>query len=512
MNASRAPLIVGAMILAFGAGCSTSNNGSITTGVAVDGNATGHAGGNATGTNGGSPTSGGANGTSTGEPPQDPIGTVCSKKGNAEYQSCSTSLDCACPLLCGLDATRGVDDAGGSICVHPCSSTANCPEIFTSCQNGLCSINICEADGGGGAFFGPCDAAGTNDGTCEPTVTHDDEVIGTCIQSGTVDVDGGNCDPNQSPFIPLPLMVENLQRPSASSLCPIGYACVGTGMTTGYCQQLCDPVNDRLSDNDAGGCLGGKDCVPLGNNTQYGGACTFQGDGGCLVGGGLGELATCAGSTQCECPLECEIDAPSLRHGCEVACTQTLPGDGGVGCDVPYTSCQRVLGGGDQTYCNYNYCVQTYFGEPAQWLPDAGSYTGPCNRAAVGDGICQPEYSTDQFGNPIAPFGYCEPAGAVPLGGACENPPYCGQNELCVGPQGGPYNCVEFCQPFLDGGNGGCKTATDGCFTVIPPPLEQVAGFCAACTTPTNGCYNSPECCDGYCAYAQPDAGNGFCN
>jgi hypothetical protein len=397
-----------------------------------------------------------------------------------------------CPLLCGLDPIRGFDDAGGSICVTKCKVTADCPDIFTSCQNGLCTANICEADGGGGAFMGPCDAAGQGDGTCEPVYNESDqEIVGACFQAGTVDVDAGHCDATQAAFVIA--SAGNTKRPKASSLCPVGYECVN-----GACTQLCDPVFDMLSDNDAGGCADGKSCLPIGDDTQFGGHCTFQGDGGCTVGNGGAELDLCILDTDCECPLECEVDFNSLRHVCEKACKSTAD------CDFPFTSCQRG-------HCNFNYCVQTYFGQPTEWLPDAGSYTGPCDYAAIGDGICQPEYDVENM-QLFGPFGYCEPAGTVPVGGTCGNPPYCGQDEICVGPQGGPYNCVQFCQPFLDGGNGGCTSSTDGCFTVIPPPLEQVAGFCQACSTPGTACYNSPECCDGYCAYALPDAGNGFCN
>ena len=154
------------------------------------------------------------------------------------------------------------DDAGGSIfCSLECMKIPrDCPDIFTSCQNGLCTINVCEADGGGGAFMGPCDAEGTGDGTCEPVFSKTtQEIIGACFQAGTVSLDGGNCDPNQAPFTLASAdgVTPNTKRPSAAALCPIGYQCVATGPTTGTCTQLCDPVFDGLSDNDAGGCLGG---------------------------------------------------------------------------------------------------------------------------------------------------------------------------------------------------------------------------------------------------------------
>jgi len=446
--------------------------------------------------------------------PEDTAGPQCSQKGNGDYVSCSTSVDCQCPLLCGLDSVLGADDAGGSICVTKCSTTSECPDIFTSCQNGLCLSNICEADGGGGAFMGACNAAGENDGTCEPQLSRTtQEIIGVCFQAGTVDIDGGNCDPNQQAFALA--SAGNKKRPGASALCPVGYQCVATKATTGTCKQLCDPVFDGLSDTDAGGCLFGQDCVPIGPDTSYGGECTFQGDGGCVVGGGAGELQTCTVSSDCGCPLECEVDVNSLRHVCEMPCTQTPPGDGG--CDLPYTSCQRSSSG--LKYCNDNYCVQTYFVDPNPWLPDAGRYAGPCNYADAGDGICQTQVSTDPFGNPLATYGLCEPAGLVPVGGACPLSDDCGVNELCASAGGAPPVCYQFCDPRLDGG---CP-AGDGCFSIIPFPLTgmtdaqsfqyQVAGGCInPCSAAGATCINSSECCDGICAFVQPDAGSGSCN
>ncbi len=507
MQTSRLPLHFAVVLnlglslglVVVGAGCNSTSTPSTTSGGGNgSGNGSGTGDGNATGNN---PTTGASSGSSSGGQSstgsssggEDPIGTQCSKVGNTDYMTCSTSLDCMCPKqVCALDSVLGGDDAGGSICTLPCTTTKDCPNIFTSCQDGLCVTNICEADGGGGAFMGPCDAEGQGDGTCEPSysITSQD-YIGVCFQAGTVKLDGGRCDPNQAAFAIASEM--NKSRPKASDLCPVGYQCSG-----GSCTQLCDPIADTMTDNDAGACLDGQDCLPIGNETPFGGYCTVVGDGGCNVGQGGTELMDCS-LTACECPLECEIDFVSLRHVCEQTCKTTAD------CDIPFTNCQR------DGYCNYNYCVQTYYGQPVEWLPDAGSYGGPCNLAGIGDGLCQPEFDQTMFGN-FGPFGYCEPAGTLPLGGACGNPPFCGEDAICIGTGGPTGNCLPLCQPFLDGGNGGCEKSTDGCFTVIAPPLEQVAGFCQACTTATNPCYNSPECCDGYCAYAQPDAGNGFCN
>jgi hypothetical protein len=270
-----------------------------------------------------------------------------------------------------------------------------------------------------------------------------------------------------------------------------------------------------LSDDDAGGCLDGMSCLPIGPDTVSGGYCTFQGDGGCTVGAGGTELNDCS-LTACECPLECILDLGSIRHECEVPCTQTLPGDGG--CDLNYTSCQRAITG--QHTCNWNYCVQNFNEIPLTAEADAGkyAYSQACNYAATGDGTCQIQISFEGM-TPIGPYGLCQPTGNVPFNGECGGTALCARGGICVAPGGSPpYTCQQICEPLLDGGCPG----GDGCFSVVPYPLGfispqqslalQVAGFCAACSPATTPCINSSECCDGFCDFALPDAGNGFCN
>src|SRR5579872_4109791 len=86
------------------AACSSNNNGSTSSGGGNGTGATGATGSNGSGPTGGSSTGNATGGTTTGGvAAQDPIGTQCSKTGATDYQSCSTSLDCQCPLVCGLD-------------------------------------------------------------------------------------------------------------------------------------------------------------------------------------------------------------------------------------------------------------------------------------------------------------------------------------------------------------------------------------------------------------------------
>jgi hypothetical protein len=333
-------------------------------------------------------------------------------------------------------------------------------------------------------------------------------VIGACFQSGTVSLNGGNCDPNQAAFLlgwPQG-STPNIKRPNAADLCPVGYQCVATGPTTGTCEQLCDSVFSIASDNDAGACLGEAVCTPIGPDTAFGGYCIFQGDGGCDIGQGGGELDQCRQDSDCECPIQCKQDRGSLVYLCEKTCAATLPApDLDGGCDDPATSCQRG-------YCTFNYCVETYLGFP---VGDGGAnYGGPCNYATdAGDGLCVPGLAFEPYMNSMGqatnPFGYCEPAGTAKVGATCGNPPFCGEGLGCFS-NGVSNNCYELCNPGSDAGSG-C-TGTNGCQPLLPLPLQQSVGYCAPCLVAGAVCQDSSSCCDGFCAYAQPDAGSGNCN
>jgi hypothetical protein len=96
----------------------------------------------------------------------------------------------------------------------------------------------------------------------------------------------------------------------------------------------------------------------------------------------------------------------------------------------------------------------------------------------------------------------------------------CAANEICIGNGGPTGTCDQICEPLLDGGCPG----GDGCSSVVPYPLangttpqqwlaQQTVGYCInPCSAAGTACIDSSLCCDGFCDFALPDAGNGFCN
>jgi len=230
----------------LGAACSGGHPEGTTTGGTTSGATTAGSttGSGTNGTTGG--TTGGCDTCRTGEtcvagqcqcdPTTCTDGLACSVTGRCIFDACRimgvqndnsvciASSDCGCPLYCQKQADGGQI----GICRRRCNTTADCPIPDTSCQSGVCQVNLCGGDGGNGVLNGPCDALGTGDGTCVPHSlglnTGPNGVSGHCVQNGCA---------TQSCRL-------DAHRTDGYALCAPGFACVGQAPYPGNCYQLCN--------------------------------------------------------------------------------------------------------------------------------------------------------------------------------------------------------------------------------------------------------------------------------
>ncbi len=181
--------------------------------------------GGSTGSTGGT---GGTGGTTGGCSESAPI---------AEFQPCTSTADCGCPLVCNRDPLQAQT---GSVCEYPCPSTG-CPDPVTICGDaGICVTDGCGPGTGNGTFNSTCTVAGLGEGTCLPELLGDTSV-GYCFLAGTASFDAGACS-----------LIETTER---SELCPPGALCFGLGK--GTCSDLCDP------NTQGGGCPAGSFCAGI---------------------------------------------------------------------------------------------------------------------------------------------------------------------------------------------------------------------------------------------------------
>jgi hypothetical protein len=142
-----------------------------------------------------------------------------------ELNPCQNSSDCGCPTVCINDAI-----AGQQVCEYPCTQTSECPDIHTICTGVSCTVDICGVAIGGppnGTLDGPCNSAGTDDGTCIPTAPSDGgQTFGICTEGGNSQT---NCNTTAT-------------RSEPSELCAEGYVC-GQGLgSSNVCYQVCNPL------------------------------------------------------------------------------------------------------------------------------------------------------------------------------------------------------------------------------------------------------------------------------
>jgi hypothetical protein len=250
----------------------TTSSGTTTGGTGGSGGS-GSSGSSSTGGTAGSGTTGGGTDAGITGVPCNPtavpdtcltLGLICVTSGTCQYpqelNQCQVAVGCA-P---GLQCTPGYQLGGAnvSVCLHPCTATADCPNPITSCQAhsggaspSVCFLNFCGA-GSSTAFYQPCNSAGTNDGLCLPVGPGAQGEVGVCDAAGTLPAwsvcsgtraDGG-----------------------AAGFCDLQTSCfpfVGaTGPTAFICAPVCAPVGSPVP---GPACAAGQTCF----NSPLGGFC-----------------------------------------------------------------------------------------------------------------------------------------------------------------------------------------------------------------------------------------------
>jgi hypothetical protein len=192
---------------------------------------------------------------------------------NTELGGCNTSADCACPQSCVTDPNFG------QTCETPCQATSDCPTAYTSCQSNLCQYDYCAASPNGsapGQYDGPCNAAGTNDGTCLPYEYQPNSTdivpIGLCSQAGDAGTGAACTEARGAP------------------LCAVGGICLEEPNGNSACFVTCNPTLD------AGVCGGSPNaCLSFDQSNAAAGYC-----GPCVATAG-----SCLANTDC-CSASCD--------------------------------------------------------------------------------------------------------------------------------------------------------------------------------------------------------------
>ncbi len=265
---NRALLNLGGALLLLAAGCSTSTGGGTSGGMSVGssnssgGSSSGKGTSSAASSSGSSGTSGlsssgtdgnGSSGSSSGS-----VDGGCANAPAGELQPCQDDSDCGCSLSCVEDPLLG------SACEYSCTTTTDCDNPGTICQHALCQAIACSD------YDGPCDALGTNDGSCIPYDNPDGGRVGICQQGGTAPLFG--CD-----YVP--------SRSNPSGLCPVGTYCWTEGYSAAaapdpddtVCRPLCNPLTTTTCTN-GGVCASGiqlDDGSAFGSPDQAFGLCSL---------------------------------------------------------------------------------------------------------------------------------------------------------------------------------------------------------------------------------------------
>jgi hypothetical protein len=398
--------------------------------------------------------------------------------GGGEYLGCTTNADCACPLSCQTDPVA-LESTTTTVCLPPCATSGDCPDPTSFCLGGVCRTKQCafangftgvEADGG--AFWGPCNADGINDGICLPIGIGVGDVIGVCQLTGTLPL-GSAC---------LPLVTRDA---GPGALCVQGAECLNNESVQFQnnppfsCQAVCDP------NRDGGQCASGDVCIlsPIagtedgqlrfpGGEAEFG-VCSGLGDAGCLDA--VQDFATqwgpCTTDADCACDQHCLADPLTHVSLCASSCTST------AGCSDPATSCQ---GGA----CWPNLC------------PGDGGLAARCNAAQTGDGTC---LGTDELSENLdpgaginRPGAECVQAGTASQGADCE-PDFpdrgapsriCQPGAVCAGQPDGGGVCRDVCRK-----GSSCGTGSVCALTFFDRGAADLADVVYACYPQgANGC------------------------
>ena len=230
--------------------------------------------------------------------------------GDCSKLACASGTDCL---------TFTTSQGTAKLCLQSCSATSDCADPTTICDTGSgdaalnhCVQNLCGPGlpsgsqgpvwAGSGTFSGPCNAAGTNDGTCWGPVDQISSFqVGLCFANGTVPA-GGACDATASYGQPDKLCNGGICLPSSAT------------STTGTCVDFCTIADGKSCAN-----LNGKPtaCWPAPGN-ELAGLCVPQDASPASSG------ASCtAFSFQSHPSLSCVADDACLAaSGGSTACTQ----------------------------------------------------------------------------------------------------------------------------------------------------------------------------------------------
>jgi hypothetical protein len=281
-----------------GAASSTSSGGSATAGASSTGGASGGSAGTSTGgsSTGGTCPSGTPGASCTPGQSPDPCaagGYVCTLQSDFSGK-CALPGELGNCLPCvGCDTTNAplqcVTVGASSTCVRSCSTTADCPDGFATCQQSggqsYCLFDVCgPATANGSSYYGSCNAIGSGDGTCLP-VQGSGATVGICLQDGTIAL-GAGCSTTRG------------AGGDVSQSCAAGGFCFPTqvGSTQGVCEQECassgpsgascgsgqfcwDPDSASF---DWGLCVASCTGNPLVSNCQSGFCVNLGSQNGCL--------------------------------------------------------------------------------------------------------------------------------------------------------------------------------------------------------------------------------------
>ena len=468
------------------------------------GTASGGTSGGSTGTGSGTTTGGSGNasgGSSTGgSTGSADAGCGPSGYGN-EFDDCTAAgADgvCACTLTCVGDTST----SSGKACEQSCTSTSDCSDPATYCVSGYCQLNGCGTflmDGGGnGSENGPCNALGTDDGTCIANPYHGTGVhynsnfkfvcvrpgtaTSSCVAPQLVSTDATTCPVGQT--CSAPILLHNtadgmLATANASYKVPMG------SYALGVCAALCD-----LSGLYDAGCPSGESCLATGLSAGNTGVCSSDGGNGCATaltgtefGGPAGNF--CGSNSDCGCPQSCVTDSV-IGQVCEAPCSMDS--------DCPSVGDQCGLVG-DGGVCFPRLCGD-YFP-----LPDGGtagpSYFASCTVNQANDGTCVPTYSEALSNNlGIGNIGVCYLGGTATT--TCD-PTFgndatqlCPTGQICFGGQ-----CLGLCDPSNTTAGAPTCPAGVACYQFNS---NYLAGVCiGSCGPSTAPCINSGDCCSGAC-------------
>jgi hypothetical protein len=423
-------------------------------------------------------------------------------------QGCNVAGDCCNNFKCvqgaGADngSDAGEDDAGADAGAIDGGSVGT--DAGPGTDGGTTGTDAGPTpDAGAGACATP--DAGTFTGTCQPSCGG---YLGPCsTTNGNADCcqdEGWTClslDGGTTVGVCYPVAFQDSSGnpvycggPCSNLQCQLSAPCDTTAATDACLSAglVCDPqfgVCRNPAEQDT--CLpGGPPCEPLADSTV----------------------------TDIQClPYPQKFGGANSGYGCFQPCALTDPGSGTGDCVDPLTTCIAVAGAGAGAECFPNE------------LSACPTPFGPCNSAAVGDGVCVPYNFSN--GAPNMPGGLCFQAtltGGTP-GSPCnfsdnrQNGGFCDPTSLCL------YGtCAAACNAGTTGTPGCAQDAgagvSVGCADLYgqgvgsKSPAETAFGVCSVnCdfTSGTGGGCTTVDCAPEKCLppayFGFPDGPTGIC-